>query len=87
MKILLKNLESDPILRFTPIFTYQHFDLLVSMDREDLQEKIDAGEEPETELARIQVVDHYSKIKQSIKNVLINRCAVKLDELSQFCRF
>lgn len=87
MKILLKNLESDTILKFSPIFSYLHFDLLVSMDREDLQEKIDAGEEPETEIARIQVIDHFSKIKQSIKNILINRCAIKLDELSQFCRF
>lgn len=63
MKILLRGLESDAILQFTPIFSYLHFDLLVSMDREDLQEKIDAGEEPETEVARLQVVDHYSKIK------------------------
>ena len=63
MKILLKNLETDQFLKFNPIFMQLHFNLLVSMDREDLQEKLDAGEEPLTDLSKIQVIDHYSKIK------------------------
>lgn len=56
------------------------------MDYDDLKEKIDAKQEPTTELSKIQVVDHYSKIKQSIKNILINRIGLKIEELSQFCQ-
>jgi transcription initiation factor IIF auxiliary subunit len=39
------------------------------------------------DLSKITVADPYSKIKQSIKNILVNRCGVKIEELCQFCNF
>lgn len=58
--------------------------LLVSMDQDDLKEKIDAGEVPVTDVSKIAVLDHYSKIKQSIKHILINRAGIKVEEFVQF---
>jgi len=39
------------------------------------------------DLSKITVLDPYSKMKQSIKNILVNRCGVKIEELSQYCLF
>lgn len=63
MKILLKNLELDQFLQFTPLFYHLHFDLLISMDKQEISDKLKEGTQPQTELSRIQVIDHYSKIK------------------------
>ena len=57
------------------------------MDKDEIFETIESGNEPSTDISRIQVIDHYSKIKQSIKNILLNRCAMKQEELCQFCQF
>ena len=35
----------------------------------------------------ITVADPFSEIKSKLKNILMTRCGVKMDELSQFCQF
>ena len=77
MKILLKNVETDQFLQFSPVFQHLHFNLLLSMDKDEIVENTLRCLEPTTDISRIQVVDHYSKVKQSIKNILFNRCAIK----------
>ena len=63
VKFLLINLQSGQYIQLSELFKHQHFNLLVSMDYDDLKEELDAGQEPVTDISKIQVVDHYSKIK------------------------
>ena len=35
----------------------------------------------------ITVSDPFSEIKSKLKNILITRCGVKMDELNQYCQF
>jgi len=53
VKFLLINLQSGNYIPLTDSFKHQHFNLLLSMDYDDLKEKIDAGEEPFTDVAKI----------------------------------
>ena len=69
------------------MWQHLHLNLLISKDKEQIKDNLEIHQEPETDLQTIQVIDDYSKIKQSIKNILINRCSVKLEELHQFCQF
>jgi hypothetical protein len=54
---------------------------------DQLSNSTESSETSETDLSKITVMDPYSKIKKSIKNILINRCSLKFEELSQFCQF
>lgn len=38
-------------------------------------------------MSKITVNDPYSSIKMIIKNILMNRCGVKPEELTQYCQF
>ena len=53
VKFLLINLQSGNYIPLTDSFKHQHFNLLLSMVYDDLKEKIDAGEEPFTDVAKI----------------------------------
>lgn len=43
IKFLLINLQNGSYIKLSKLFTEQHFNLLVSMDHDDLKEKLDAN--------------------------------------------
>ena len=43
IKFLMINLQNEQYLKLTQLFKQQHFNLLVSMDQDDLKEKLDAN--------------------------------------------
>ena len=88
IKRLLVGVDNDETLRFSRVFKQLHFNLLVQEDPSKLDQMSNSTESSETseaDLSKITVMDPYSKIKKSVKNILINRCSLKFEDLSQFC--
>jgi hypothetical protein len=67
VKVFLKNLDNDKLLKLTPLFKQMHLNL--SEDEEAVSTS-SSDKEPQSE------------IKTKIKHILMSRCGVKIDELS-----
>jgi hypothetical protein len=77
LKVFLKNCDNDKVLKFTKAFKQLHFNLLIQEDPKCFDETLSSSDSD-----KITVQDPYSEIKKSLKNILINRCGVKIDELN-----
>lgn len=64
-----------------------HFNLLIQEDEVKISQTIEENissttdSSQEIDLSKIIVEDPYSDIKKYLKNILINRCSVKMEEL------
>lgn len=64
-----------------------HFNLLIQEDEVKISQTIEENissttdSSQEIDLSKIIVEDPYSDIKKCLKNILINRCSVKMEEL------
>lgn len=73
-----------------------HLNLLIQEDEVKISQSLEEEKEnissttdssQEVDLSKIIVEDPYSDIKKCLKNILINRCSVKMEELHQYCIF
>jgi hypothetical protein len=69
-------------MKFTKGFKQLHLNLLIQEDPKCLDETRSSSSSD-----KITVSDPFSEIKSKLKNILITRCGVKMDELSQYCLF
>lgn len=91
LKSFLRNCDNaqgvDKQLKLTKVFKQMHFNLLIQEDEVKISQTIEENissttdSSQEIDLSKIIVEDPYSDIKKYLKNILINRCSVKMEEL------